>query len=115
MNTDELRDAIHEGMSGSLSELERLVRIPSIAFPGYDPAPVRASAEATAEILEAAGVARGPQLVVTHAGPPPGVGEGGGPGGWTASLPSLWWTRATPAASKISAVASAEAWTGAGS
>jgi acetylornithine deacetylase/succinyl-diaminopimelate desuccinylase-like protein len=31
------------------------VEIPSIAFPGYDGAPVRASAEATAEILEAAG------------------------------------------------------------
>ncbi|MGZ8599850.1 MAG: M20/M25/M40 family metallo-hydrolase, partial [Actinomycetota bacterium] len=33
----------------------RLVRIPSIAFPDYDGAPVRASAVATAEILEAAG------------------------------------------------------------
>ncbi|HEY7755562.1 MAG TPA: dipeptidase [Actinomycetota bacterium] len=55
MNADDLRAAISEGMPRSVEELERLVRIPSIAFPGYDGAPVRASAEATAEILEAAG------------------------------------------------------------
>ena len=55
MDADELRGAIREGMPRSQADLERLVRIPSIAFPGYDPAPVRASAEATAEILEAAG------------------------------------------------------------
>jgi acetylornithine deacetylase/succinyl-diaminopimelate desuccinylase-like protein len=54
-NADELRGSIREGMPRSLTELERLVSIPSIAFPGYDPAPVRASAEATAEILGAAG------------------------------------------------------------
>lgn len=56
MNDDELRAAIAEGMPRTQADLERLVRIPSIAFPDYDPAPVRASAEATAEILEAAGL-----------------------------------------------------------
>ncbi len=55
MNADDLRTAIAEGMPQTRADLERLVRIPSIAFPDYDPAPVRASAEATAEILEAAG------------------------------------------------------------
>ncbi len=55
MNADELRTAIAEGMPRAVDELSRLVRIPSIAFPGYDGAPVRASAEATAEILEEAG------------------------------------------------------------
>jgi acetylornithine deacetylase/succinyl-diaminopimelate desuccinylase-like protein len=54
-SADGLRDAIHEHMPQSVADLERLVSIPSIAFPGYDPAPVRASAEATASILEAAG------------------------------------------------------------
>lgn len=55
MDTEGLRAAINEGTPQSRAELERLVRIPSIAFPDYDPAPVRASAQATAEILEAAG------------------------------------------------------------
>jgi acetylornithine deacetylase/succinyl-diaminopimelate desuccinylase-like protein len=52
---EELRTAVAEVMPRAVSDLERLVRIPSIAFRGYDPAPVRRSAEATAEILQAAG------------------------------------------------------------
>lgn len=55
MNADELRAAVSEQMPTSIQELSRLVGIPSIAFPGYDGAPVRASAEATAEILDRAG------------------------------------------------------------
>ncbi len=54
-STDDLRSAVTAAMPQALADLERLVRIPSIAFPDYDPAPVRASAEATAEILQAAG------------------------------------------------------------
>lgn len=54
-STDDLRSAVAEGMPQATADLERLVRIPSIAFPDYDPAPVHASAEATAEILQAAG------------------------------------------------------------
>ncbi len=52
---DDLRTAVAEAMPRATADLERLVRIPSIAFPDYDPAPVRASAETTAEILETAG------------------------------------------------------------
>jgi acetylornithine deacetylase/succinyl-diaminopimelate desuccinylase-like protein len=81
MNTDELRDAIHEGMPGALSELERLVRIPSIAFPGYDAAPVRASADATAEILEASGFAGVRLIELPDADHPAVFGEVAGPGG----------------------------------
>jgi acetylornithine deacetylase/succinyl-diaminopimelate desuccinylase-like protein len=55
MNPDALRGAIADAMPAAIGDLTRLVRIPSIAFPGYDPAPVRASAEATADILSAAG------------------------------------------------------------
>ena len=55
MNADELRAAVAEGMPRAVEDLSRLVRVPSIAFPGYDDAPVRASAATTAEILEAAG------------------------------------------------------------
>jgi acetylornithine deacetylase/succinyl-diaminopimelate desuccinylase-like protein len=52
---DELEAAVTRGMPRAIEDLSRLIRIPSIAFPGFDDAPVRASAQATAEILEAAG------------------------------------------------------------
>jgi acetylornithine deacetylase/succinyl-diaminopimelate desuccinylase-like protein len=55
LNADELRAVVAEDMPRAVEDLSRLVRVPSIAFPGYDDAPVRASAAATAEILEAAG------------------------------------------------------------
>jgi acetylornithine deacetylase/succinyl-diaminopimelate desuccinylase-like protein len=56
MNIHDLRSAVARDMQRTEHELERLVRIPSIAFPGFDAAPVHDSAVATAEILEAAGV-----------------------------------------------------------
>jgi cysteinylglycine-S-conjugate dipeptidase len=55
MRADELRVAIAEWHPRAVEELSNLVRIPSIAFPGYDEKPVRECAEATAETLEAAG------------------------------------------------------------
>lgn len=58
----DLQATIAELMPGIQSDLERLVRIPSIAFPGYDPEPVHRSAEATADILETAGL-RGVRLI----------------------------------------------------
>jgi acetylornithine deacetylase/succinyl-diaminopimelate desuccinylase-like protein len=54
--TDDLRERIAALMPRMQTDLERLVRITSIAFPGYDEAPVRRSAETTAEILEASGL-----------------------------------------------------------
>ncbi|MGH2591867.1 MAG: M20/M25/M40 family metallo-hydrolase [Actinomycetota bacterium] len=57
MNADEIRSAISEEMPRIVEDLSRLVAIPSIAFPDYDTATVRASADATAEILEASGFA----------------------------------------------------------
>jgi acetylornithine deacetylase/succinyl-diaminopimelate desuccinylase-like protein len=82
MNADDVRAAISEQTSRAVGELERLVRIPSIAFPGYDGAPVRASAEATAEILESAGF-EGVRLIELPDGTPhPAVfGEVKGPAG----------------------------------
>jgi acetylornithine deacetylase/succinyl-diaminopimelate desuccinylase-like protein len=56
MDIDDLRRAVADGMQQTTRDLERLVRIPSIAFPGYEPGPVHDSAVATAEILEAAGL-----------------------------------------------------------
>jgi acetylornithine deacetylase/succinyl-diaminopimelate desuccinylase-like protein len=54
-NDHDLRSAVTEAMPQAIADLERLVRIPSIAFRDYDPEPVHASAQTTAEILEAAG------------------------------------------------------------
>jgi acetylornithine deacetylase/succinyl-diaminopimelate desuccinylase-like protein len=58
-------------------ELGRLVRIPSVSADGFDPQPVRQSAEASAEILEAAGFsARLAEVEGTH---PAVIGEVTGP------------------------------------
>ncbi len=54
---DILRTRIAEDFGRVRQELERLVRIPSISADGFDPRPVRESAEAAAEILAASGVA----------------------------------------------------------
>jgi acetylornithine deacetylase/succinyl-diaminopimelate desuccinylase-like protein len=52
---------LHERIEGDrdriVDELDRLVRIPSVGYEGYDPAHVRASADATADILRDAGMA----------------------------------------------------------
>lgn len=52
-----LRARLEEILPQSLADLEDLVRIPSIAFPGYDREPVRRSAEAVAALLRDAGMA----------------------------------------------------------
>ncbi|HEY3023149.1 MAG TPA: M20/M25/M40 family metallo-hydrolase, partial [Actinomycetota bacterium] len=69
---DDLRGTVAGLMPGVRADLERLVRIPSIAFPGYDPKPVRDSAEATAEILAAAGLS-GVHLIELPTGEHPAV------------------------------------------
>jgi acetylornithine deacetylase/succinyl-diaminopimelate desuccinylase-like protein len=51
-----LRERIATEMPTTIAALERLVKIPSRGYPGYDPGDVRASAEATREILIEAGV-----------------------------------------------------------
>jgi acetylornithine deacetylase/succinyl-diaminopimelate desuccinylase-like protein len=82
MNARDLGTAVAEGMPRVLEELCRLVRIPSIAFPGYDGDPVRASADETAEVLKAAGFG-GVRLIELPDGVPhPAVyGEIAGPVG----------------------------------
>jgi cysteinylglycine-S-conjugate dipeptidase len=69
---DELRGTVAGLLPGVRADLERLVRIPSIAFPGYDPQPVRDSAEATAEIMAAAGLS-GVHLIELPTGEHPAV------------------------------------------
>ena len=84
METTTLRGRVDADLPQMIADLERLVRIPSIGYPGYDPANVRASAEATAEILRAAGVPE-VRLIELTSGDRPGhpavYGEIPGPDG----------------------------------
>ncbi|HZN20833.1 MAG TPA: dipeptidase [Micromonosporaceae bacterium] len=74
----DLRAAIERVLPGVRADLERLVRIPGIAFAGFDHAQVQRSAEAVAALLRDAGlpdvkiVARGgqPAVIGRRTGPP---------------------------------------------
>ena len=81
MHADELRAAIAEWHPRAVDELSNLVRIPSIAFPGYDDKPVRESAEATAETLEAAGYGGVRLIELPDVDHPAVFGEVAGPAG----------------------------------
>jgi cysteinylglycine-S-conjugate dipeptidase len=72
--TEELRAAVQEGSAMVRRDLERLIRIPSVSFPGFDQAEVRRSAEATAEILAASG-AQGVRLMEVDEAHPAVLGE----------------------------------------
>ena len=79
-----MRGRVDADLPRMIADLERLVRIPSIGYPGYDPANVRASAEATAEILRDAGVPEVRLIELTsgeHPGHPAVFGEIPGPDG----------------------------------
>jgi acetylornithine deacetylase/succinyl-diaminopimelate desuccinylase-like protein len=80
VSEDRLRARIAEGMPRTVEELSGLVRIPSIGYPGYDPANVRASAEATRDVLAGAGV-DGARLLELEGGHPAAFGELPGPEG----------------------------------
>jgi acetylornithine deacetylase/succinyl-diaminopimelate desuccinylase-like protein len=70
MNSTELRAAIDREMPGVRADLERLVRIPGIAFEGFDHGQVERSAEAVAELLRGAGL---PDVQIVRAGGQPAV------------------------------------------
>lgn len=78
METSTLADVIAEGMPRTIAALERLVRIPSMGYPEYDPAIVRASAEATRDVLADAGLG-GARLLELSGGHPAVFGELRGP------------------------------------
>ena len=59
MDSSHLASALahfNQTRSAHLENLKELVRIPSISFPGFDPAPVRRSAEYTSRMLSASGM-----------------------------------------------------------
>jgi acetylornithine deacetylase/succinyl-diaminopimelate desuccinylase-like protein len=75
----ELRAAIEREMPGVRADLERLIRIPGIAFGGFDHAHVERSAEAVAALLHGCGLetfvvrAGGQPAVIGHRPAPPGA------------------------------------------
>jgi acetylornithine deacetylase/succinyl-diaminopimelate desuccinylase-like protein len=78
MDDQALRERIAADMPRAITELEQLVRIPSMGYPGYDPANVRASAEATRDILADAG-AEDVHLLELDGGHPAVFGQLAGP------------------------------------
>ncbi len=80
MNASEPREAVARAMPQTLDDLARLVRIPSMGYPGYDPENVRASAEATRDILAAAGF-KDARLLEIDGGHPAVFGQIEGPAG----------------------------------
>ena len=77
---DDLRTAVDASISSDRTDLEDLVRIPSVSANGFDPRQVRKSAEVTAQIIERAGV-RDVQLLEIDGAHPAVYGELAGPPG----------------------------------
>src|SRR5437764_13673473 len=74
------RERITSDMPRVQDELERLVRIPSVSAEGFESSQVRASAQETAEIMEAAGLQE--VRFLEHGDAHPAVfGEAPGPAG----------------------------------
>ena len=76
----QLRDRVRDDMPKIRSDLEALVRIPSISHPGHDPSQLRRSADATAKILADAGcetrlleIEGAPPAVLGRIAAPPGA------------------------------------------
>jgi cysteinylglycine-S-conjugate dipeptidase len=70
LNESQLRAAIAAHMPSVRTDLEELVRIPSISFAGFDHSEVDRSAEAVAELLRTAGL---PDVRIVRAGGQPAV------------------------------------------
>src|SRR3954464_9944551 len=69
MSTDKALKRFAEQKNAYLDDLKELVRIPSVSFAGFDPKHVRASAEATARLLEERGFGNVQLLEVPGAHP----------------------------------------------
>jgi len=74
----QLTSAIDQEMPGVRADLERLVRIPSVSFPGHDHTQIRRSAELTAELFAGCGLT---SRIVEAGGQPAVLGHRPGPAG----------------------------------
>lgn len=63
MNADALRETITDLMPGLRADLERLVRLPSVAFEGFPEEPVKQAGDAVAELMMRAGL---PEVRLVH-------------------------------------------------
>lgn len=68
-HSDELRDRVEGLMRQLCTDLERLIRLPSIAFAGYPPEPLRQTAIAVADLVLASGLPQVELLDVPNAPP----------------------------------------------
>lgn len=71
-----MREAAASGIPAAIADLGALVRIPSVAFPGFDEAPVERSAEAVAELVRGTGLF---ETVEVRRSSIPGTSEQGAP------------------------------------
>ncbi|NMO55608.1 dipeptidase [Actinoplanes sp. TBRC 11911] len=78
LSETDLRSAIAREMPGVRADLERLIRIPGIAFDGFDHSHVERSAEAVAELLRGCGL---DTQIVRHGGQPAVIGRKAAPAG----------------------------------
>src|SRR4051794_38672352 len=78
LSESDLRAAIARELPGVRADLERLVRIPGIAFEGFDHAQVDRSAEAVADLLRGCGLET---RIVRHGGQPAVLGRRAAPPG----------------------------------
>ncbi|GAA2677663.1 dipeptidase [Actinoplanes palleronii] len=78
LSESDLRATIAQLMPGVRADLERLVRIPGIAFEGFDHSHVERSAEAVAELLRGCGL---DTQIVRHGGQPAVIGRKPAPPG----------------------------------
>lgn len=78
MSDAELRAAVERELPGVRADLERLVRIPGIAFEGFDHSQVERSAEAVAELLRGCGL---DVSIVRSGGQPAVIGKKPAPPG----------------------------------
>ncbi len=79
-STHDVATTVHSLMPGVIADLEELIAIPSIAFPGYDEQPVMTMAEVTLEKFRAAGF-EDARFMDVPSGYPPIYGEIPGPEG----------------------------------
>ncbi|QIG40883.1 dipeptidase [Microbacterium sp. 4R-513] len=77
-----VREAATAAVPAALADLGNLVRIPSVAFPGFDPAQVQRSAEAVKALVEATGLFDSVRIAdaeIPEAAEPTTLGERGMP------------------------------------